>query len=235
MKIKKSYIVLGVVALLLIVFIVMGVTKPDPHAGHNHGATQSTVDPHAGHNHATTTVDPHAGHNHATTTKAPSATANKDLTPTKSYTCTEKDGVYTVAVTARNGKTVFSEEMHTKPTFIEVNQDTLEIARRTSKDLSLHWAVYVDIETGRVSRSYTKVLASFESRVSYIDQLSDKWQVLVTDIFDQNTSPKAYALEGMAFEGSYPNITYTQKGPNVTVTYPVKGGTKTLEINLLQK
>ena len=72
MRIKKSYIIGVAVVVLLAIIIVMGVTKPDPHAGHDHGTTQSTVDPHAGHDHATTTstttaADPHAGHSHGTT------------------------------------------------------------------------------------------------------------------------------------------------------------------------
>ena len=74
MKIKKSYIIGAAVVVLLAVIIVMGVTKPDPHAGHNHD-------------------DPHAGHNHTTAATQPDGPSGADLTPDKAYTLTDnKDG-----------------------------------------------------------------------------------------------------------------------------------------------
>lgn len=56
MRIKKSYIIGVAVVILLAIVIVMGVTKPDPHAGHDHGSTTTTAGDHAGHDHATSTT-----------------------------------------------------------------------------------------------------------------------------------------------------------------------------------
>lgn len=233
MKIKKSYIIGAVVVLLLAVFIIMGVTRPDDHAGHDHGNTQSTVDDHAGHDHTTqSTVDDHAGHDHAT---QPDNPTGADLSPDKAYTLKKNDnGTYTATVKGRSG-TVFytSKDLQNKPTFTEVNQDVLEIADRSAKNKAANWAVFCDIQNYRVSKKYTFVLATLDSHVAYVDHRSGKFHVFVSDVFDENVYLEGYALEGAALTSSgSPEVSYKLNGSTLTVTYSTEDGTNSIDIKM---
>lgn len=218
MKIKKSYIIGAVIVVLLAVFIVMGVTKPDDHAGHDHGTTQSTADDHAGHDHAT----------------QPDGPTGADLTPDEAYTLVDnKDGTYNVHVTDRNGNRISTDTFYSKPTFTEVNQDVLEVADRTSANSAAHWAKFYDIQNHRVSQTYSFVLATMDHHVAYVDKRDDTFMVFVRDLFDESEYFKTYALEGAVHTSSgSPQVTYTLDGTTMTVTYTTADGTDTQTIKM---
>ena len=219
MKIKKSYIVGAVIVVLLAIFIVMGVTNPDNHAGHDH-ATQTTADAHAGHDHATATQ--------------PNGPTGADLTPDKSFTITDnKDGTYTVIVKGRSGSEIYNEKLSVKPTFTEVSQDVLEIAYRTGDNTVGHWAVYCDIQNHRVSKTYNFVLAANNDHVAYVEHISGKFTLFVADAFDDAKYLKSYDLPDIALtESGSPKVTYNLKNADLTVTYSTEKGDNTITVNM---
>lgn len=220
MKIKKSYIVGAAIVALLAVFIVMGVTRPDPHAGHDHSHTHSTADPHAGHDHAT----------------QPDNLTHKDLTPDKAFLLTDnKDGTYGVTVKGRNGKQIASEKFFSKPAFATMNRDVLEIADRTSENTAAHWAVYCDIQNNRVSQKYQFVLAAMDSHVAYVDHRNGQFHVFVRDFFDESKYFNLYEMtDAVITESGSPKVSYTLNDTTLSVTYSTKKGTKTMDINLFE-
>lgn len=219
MKIKKSYIIGAAVVVLLAVIIVMGVTKPDPHAGHNHD-------------------DPHAGHNHTTAATQPDGPSGADLTPDKAYTLTDnKDGTYSVTVRGRNGNQIYSnKKLNVKPSFTEVSQNVLEIANRQGSNTSSHWAIYCDIETGRVSRIFSFVLAVNNDHVAYVDHMSGKFVLFVKDIFDESKYLKSYDLtDAVLVSTGSPKVEYTLDKTELTVTYSTDKGDKTITVDLFEQ
>lgn len=218
MKIKKSYIIGAAIVVLLAVVIIMGVTKPDSHAGHNHD-------------------DPHAGHNHTTAATQPDGPSGADLTPDKAYMLRDnKDGSYTALVKGRNGDQIASDRFLSKPTFTEVNQDVLEISDRSFKNTSAHWAKFYDIQNNRVSQKYQFVLATLDSHVAYVDHRSGQFHVFVSDVFSAETYFKGYELKGAAVtQSGSPEISYTINASTLTVTYSTEKGTDTIEIKMFAK
>lgn len=219
MKIKKSYIVGAVIVALLAVFIIMGVTNPGNHAGHDHGDTQSD-------------------HNHTTAATQPDGPSGKDLSPVKAYVLNKHDnGIYTATVKGRNGNAFYtSEKLGKKPTFIEANQDVLEISDRSSKNTAAHWAVYCDIQNNRVSQKYHFVLANLDSHVAYVDYRSGQFHVFVRDLFNESTYFKVYELtDAVITESGSPEISYKLNGTTLSVTYSTKKGTDTIDIKMFEK
>ena len=177
-------------------------------------------------------MDSHAGHDHAT---QPDTPVDADLTPDKAYVLKKNDnGSYQVTVQGRSGTTFYtSEALGAKPTFMEANQDVLEIADRSGKVTGGHWAVYCDIQNHRVSRKYNFVLGNLDSHVAFVEHRSGEFHVFVSDVFDESVYFKGYALEGAIItETSFPQIEYTMKGSTMTVTYLTEEGTKTMDIKL---
>lgn len=214
MKIKKSYIIGAAIVVLLAVVIIMGVTKPDPHAGHDHGDAQTS---------------------HSTAATQPDAPSGSDLTPDKAYMLKKTDnGSYQATVKGRNGNVFYTTEaLGTKPTFLEANQDVLEISDRSAKVTGAHWAIYCDIQNHRVSKKYEFVLANLDSHVAYVDYRSDKFHVFVSDVFDESVYFKGYPLEGaITTETSFPQVEYKLNGSTLTVTYLTKEGTKSIDIKM---
>ena len=260
MRIKKSYIIGVAVVILLAIVIVMGVTKPDPHAGHDHATSTST----------TTAADPHAGHSHGTTggsttgvgstptsstTKGDKTTGNggtkgttaetqpdkptgDDLNPDKSYIIKKNpDGTYGITVVGRNGGHLYvNPRLPAKPTCTEISQDVLEIADRSSSNPAAHWAVYCDIQNHKVSKTYKYVLAATDNRVAFVDHRTDKFHLFVSDVFDEKEYFKGYELKDAAITSSgSPKVTCKRSGTTLTVTYSTKKGTKTVKIKMFEE
>ncbi len=209
---KTSHIIaIAAVALALVIVVVLAVvrrvnTAADPHAGHNHGTTHQTE--------ATPVI----------------------RKPSESYSVTKnKDGTYSFEVKNPWGGALYTEDkLSEEPAFTELNDTTLCITGKNGADNLSTWAVYCDFAYMRTSRRFTRVLATAENRVAYVENRTDKWLVFVQDVYDETVYLEATELTDLKLNNDHqPDISYKKtKSGDLKVTYTATDGEKTVTVKM---
>lgn len=188
------------------------------------------ADPHAGHDHTTTTTDGHEGHDHATTTTT-------KLDAGKSYTLTEnEDGTYSYSVKNFMGNVMHSEQsLSVKPEIVKVDDCILAISVTPNKSWPLSRKVtFCNIKSMDVI-THDMALDYDQDQVAFVTRMTDKWLVFVTDFFNYNNGPTAYAeLTDLAIQPNgqpYATSKFDENG-DLVVTYKTETDEKTVTVKM---
>ena len=159
-----------------------------------------------------------------------------DLTVADCYTFTEnEDGTYSYSVEWRGGGRIYVKENMPRPvSFAEVGEDVVIVEGQEGTGVGARWAVYCDIERGRVSETCYGYLAGVEDRVAFVEQRTEKYHVFVCDPFEPQEILAAYTMEGMVIPDGgdmLKNFALSKEGV-LTVTYPTEAGDKVITADL---
>jgi len=204
MKFWKKYRVLIIVLAVVAVMVAVSLMRnaADPHAGHDHTQQGQSADPHAGHDHS-------------------------DYTADKSYTITtDQNGRYTVQVKDAHGEILCQRANLTdKPTCTTVSDAVLLVGDTSSPSVSARWAVFCNVQNGKVSKAYAGCLATKGTQVAYATGKDDLWQVHVTDAFNPTTA-QTYTLEGAASPDGRSVIQHAELNKDGTLSVAYWAGTE---------
>ncbi len=121
----------------------------------------------------------------------------KYYNPLDMYSITKNnDLTYTYKVVDKNGNVLFSNDNATRePKVEQVNTYVLGLKVQTGTGQSTNWAVYCDVENGKVSDTFQYVLMAQGDYVIYVNYENGEHSVVVQNIFDNSKYYKEYVLE----------------------------------------
>ena len=165
-----------------------------------------------------------------------SVKANPDLKVKDCYTYTENtDGTYSYQVEWRGGGVLCRDENRIRPAFFDaVSEDVLRISGQAGIDATTQWAMFCDIQLGRVSERLGGYLAAVDNRIACLEQRTGAYHVFVCDPFEPQQYVDVVTLEGMSVLDGEKVLVDSVLGEDgvLTVTYPTAEGDKTVTIDL---
>lgn len=173
----------------------------------------------------------------ASTTTTPTAPkANPDLKAEDCFTLTEHDdGTYSYSVEWRGGGQLHGEAKRSHPVSCEVlSEDVVLVEGQEGTGVGARWAIFCDIQRGRVSDAYAGYLAALGNRVAFVDYRTEQYHVFVCDAFNGAEILEAYTLENLQVQegGDMVEEFVLSKDGKLTVTYPTESGSKTITVSL---
>ena len=172
----------------------------------------------------------------STNTDVGSVKANPDLKVEDCYTYTEnKDGTFSYQVEWRGGGVLCFQKDMIRPAFFDaVSEDVLLISGQAGVDVTTRWAMFCDIQLGRVSERLGGYLVAVDNRIACLEQRTGAYHVFVCDPFEPYEYVDVVTLEGMTVaDGEKVSVDYVLGEDGVlTVTYPTADGDKTVTISL---
>ncbi len=146
------------------------------------------------------------------------------------------DRTYSYTVSDQKGNILYRQENAIrKPKVWEVSSDVFGLVTQTGTGLATNWAVFCDVESGRVSEIFSYVLGVQGDCVVYADRKEEKYFVVVQNVFDKSAYCKTYELDNVSPVAADFVVECEFDGDgNATVTYLVsKKNTRTkLTINI---
>lgn len=146
------------------------------------------------------------------------------------------DRTYSYTVSDLKGNILYRQENAVrKPKVWEVSSNVFGLVTQAGTGLSTNWAVFCDVERGRVSEPFYYVLGAQGDYVVYAEYKEDKHLVVVQNMFDKSAYCKTYELENVSPVAADFVVECEFDGDgNATVTYLVgKKYTRTkLTINI---
>ena len=102
------------------------------------------------------------------------------------YTLTENsDGTYSYSVNDKNGNIIYEQQnVAQAPQTVQPASAVFGFVTQAGTGLSTNWAVYCDVENGKVSEPFHYVLGANDHYVVYGQYLEDGYFIIVQDIFD---------------------------------------------------
>ena len=112
------------------------------------------------------------------------------------YSVTRNDDfTYTYKVVDKSGSVLFSKDnTNREPKVEKINAYVLGLTTQTGTGLSTNWAVYCDVENGKVSETFQYVLMAQGDYVIYGNYENGEHIVVVQNIFDRSQYFKKYVL-----------------------------------------
>lgn len=136
------------------------------------------------------------------------------------YTLTQQDnGTYTLQVEANDGSTLYLRERLTEePQCLALNTDTLQIVG--NHDSGTQWAVFCNVAEDKVSDAIGNYVTANDTKVAYVDYLTDAYHLFVRDIYDETLYLEAVTLTGLVVQEDGALVTDAKlKNGKLTVTY----------------
>ena len=105
------------------------------------------------------------------------------------YTLTDHgDFTYSYNIKDKNGNVLYSQEKVAQaPETVQPSSAVFGLVTQTGTGLSTNWAVYCDVENGKVSETFYYVLGANDKYVVYAQETLDGHFIIVQDIFDIET------------------------------------------------
>lgn len=102
------------------------------------------------------------------------------------YKLTENsDGTYSYSVKDKNGNILYEQQnVAQAPQTTQPASAVFGFITQTGTGLSTNWAVYCDVENGKVSEEFHYVLGANDKYVVYGQYLDEGYFIIVQDIFD---------------------------------------------------
>ena len=172
----------------------------------------------------------------ATEPSATSPQPNPDLKVEDCYTYVKNSGgTYSYSVQWRGGGILHSVSETDRPVSFEAaSEDILTIYGERGPALMQRWAVFCDIQRGRVSTAFGGYLAARGNYVAFLDNRTEAYHVFVCDPFESNEYVSVTTLEGLVVaEGENVSLTYELDDDGILhVIYTTAEGDKTVAIDL---
>ncbi len=119
----------------------------------------------------------------------------KDITDLYSVTKND-DKRYSYQFYDLNNNILFQKEnVVREPKISQINTTVYELKTQTGTGLSTNWAVYCDVENGKVSETFYYVLGAQGAYVVFAAYEEGKHFIIVQNIFDKAIYYKTYELE----------------------------------------
>ena len=119
----------------------------------------------------------------------------KYYNPLDMYSITKNDDLtYTYKIVDKNGNVLFSKDATREPSVEQVNTYVLGLKVQAGTGQSTNWAVYCDVESGKVSDIFQYVLMAQGNYVIYANYENGEHSVIVQNIFDKSQYYKKHIL-----------------------------------------
>ena len=145
------------------------------------------------------------------------------------YTLTQQDnGTYTIRVAADDGGDLYlRERMTAEPQCLALTEDILQIVG--DGDTGTRWTVFCNVAEGTVSEAFGNYVAANETKVAYVDYLTEAYHLFVRDIYDEGAYLEATTLTGLVVgeDGSLIK-SVDVRNHQVIVTYETASGDATV-------
>ena len=159
---------------------------------------------------------------------------NPDLKVEDCYTFTEnRDGTYSYTVEWRGGGVIFRADNEIRPaSFAVISEDVLMISGQAGTGVTARWAIFCDIERGRVSEAFGQYLAAVDGHVAFLDQRTNAYHVFVCDPFVPYEYTQVVTLDDWVMSDDViKDFALSEEGV-LSVTYATADGDKTITIDL---
>ena len=136
----------------------------------------------------------------------------------------QENGTYTLQVEANDGSALYvRERLAEEPQCLALTEDTLQIVG--NHDSGTQWAVFCDVTEDRVSDAVANYVTANDTKVAYVDYLTDAYHLFVRDIYDETLYLEAVTLTGLVVQEDGSLVTDAKlKGGKLTVTYYTTAG-----------
>ncbi len=116
------------------------------------------------------------------------------------YAVTQEDnGTYTISVAANGGGELYvRRQMSAEPQCLALTKDILQIVGDGQS--GTQWTVFCNVTDDTVSTAFGNYVAANETKVAYVDYLTDAYQLFVRDIFDEGAYWEATTLTGLVVQ-----------------------------------
>lgn len=144
------------------------------------------------------------------------------------YTVTQEDnGTYTIRVAGDDGDLYLRQRMASEPECLALTKDVLQIVGDSGN--GHRWAVFCDVANEKVSDAIGNYVAANDTKVAYVDYLTDAYQLFVRDIFDESAYLEATTLSGLVVQEDGTLIKNVRvKNNQLMVTYQTAAGDATV-------
>lgn len=145
------------------------------------------------------------------------------------YAVTQEDnGTYTIRVEANDGGELYvRQRMSAEPECLALTKDVLQIV--SDGQSGTQWTVFCNVTEDTVSDAIGNYVAANETKVAYVDYLTDAYQLFVRDIFDESVYLEATTLTGLVVQEDGTLVKDVKvKNNQLLVTYETAAGDATV-------